>query len=103
MVHYISPYIATQREYDSIGSFFESLSIEEQTRVLEGWSGELVSYDIKEANFNFRFLFRTSFDEFGWSYDDILDCIIEHTKGLYSCHTMYYDQEAVYFITEWTK
>ena len=100
MVHYISPYIATQREYDSIGSFFESLSVEEQTRVLKAWSEEL---DLKETNVSFEYLFRISFDEFGWAYDDILDCIIEHTKGLYSCHTMYYDQEVVYFITEWTK
>ena len=80
MVHYISPYIATQREYDSIGSFFESLSVEEQTRVLKAWSEEL---DLKETNVSFRYLFRVSFDEYGWSYDDILDCIIEHTKGLY--------------------
>lgn len=100
MVHYISPYIATQREYDSIGSFFESLSVEEQTRVLKAWGKEL---ELKQTNVNFRFLFRMSFDVYGWTYDDILDCIIEHTKGLYSCHTMYYDQEAVYFITEWKK
>ena len=100
MVHYISPYIATQREYDSIGSFFESLSVEEQTRVLKAWSEEV---DLKDVAVGFDDLYIKSTDKFGWAHDDILDCIIENTKGLYSCHTMYYDQEAVYFITEWTK
>lgn len=101
MVYYISPYIATQREYDSIGSFFESLSVEEQTRVLTAWADEIKEELSIEINFDT--LYDKSRNLLNWAEDEILDCIIENTKGLYSCHTMYYDQEAVYFITEWTK